>query len=46
MSTLKPNPMHGPNKMKLGVFAANSAGGLALTTVAERWKGIGMKFSR
>jgi FMNH2-dependent dimethyl sulfone monooxygenase len=39
MSTLKPNPMHGPNKMKLGVFAANSAGGLALTTVAERWKG-------
>lgn len=29
--------MHGPNRMKLGVFAANTAGGLALTTVPERW---------
>jgi FMNH2-dependent dimethyl sulfone monooxygenase len=39
MTKLKTNPMHGPNKMKLGVFAANAAGGLALTTVAERWPG-------
>jgi FMNH2-dependent dimethyl sulfone monooxygenase len=34
-----PNPMNGPNKMKLGVFSANAAGGLALTTVPERWAG-------
>jgi len=39
MSNLKHNPMHGPNKMKLGVFAANAAGGLALTTLPERWEG-------
>ncbi len=29
--------MNGPNKMKVGVFGMNSAGGLALTTVPERW---------
>jgi alkanesulfonate monooxygenase SsuD/methylene tetrahydromethanopterin reductase-like flavin-dependent oxidoreductase (luciferase family) len=32
-----PHPMHGPNKFKLGVFSANSDGGLALTRVSERW---------
>jgi alkanesulfonate monooxygenase SsuD/methylene tetrahydromethanopterin reductase-like flavin-dependent oxidoreductase (luciferase family) len=32
-----PHPMHGPNKFKLGVFSANSDGGLALTRVPERW---------
>jgi FMNH2-dependent dimethyl sulfone monooxygenase len=31
------NPMHGPNRLKLGVFSANAEGGLALTRVAERW---------
>jgi alkanesulfonate monooxygenase SsuD/methylene tetrahydromethanopterin reductase-like flavin-dependent oxidoreductase (luciferase family) len=29
--------MHGPNRLKLGVFSANADGGLALTRVAERW---------
>ena len=32
-----PHPMRGPNKFKLGVFSANSDGGLALTRVPERW---------
>lgn len=31
------HPMHGPNRFKLGVFSANSDGGLTLTRVAERW---------
>jgi alkanesulfonate monooxygenase SsuD/methylene tetrahydromethanopterin reductase-like flavin-dependent oxidoreductase (luciferase family) len=31
------SPMAGPNAFKLGVFAANADGGLALTTVPERW---------
>jgi alkanesulfonate monooxygenase SsuD/methylene tetrahydromethanopterin reductase-like flavin-dependent oxidoreductase (luciferase family) len=31
------HPMRGPNKFKLGVFSANSDGGLALTRVPERW---------
>ena len=30
------HPMRGPNKFKLGVFSANSDGGLALTRVPER----------
>jgi alkanesulfonate monooxygenase SsuD/methylene tetrahydromethanopterin reductase-like flavin-dependent oxidoreductase (luciferase family) len=29
--------MHGPNRFKLGVFSANSDGGLTLTKVPERW---------
>jgi alkanesulfonate monooxygenase SsuD/methylene tetrahydromethanopterin reductase-like flavin-dependent oxidoreductase (luciferase family) len=32
------HPLHGPNAFKLGVFSANADGGLALTTVPERWK--------
>jgi dimethylsulfone monooxygenase len=32
-----PHPMRGANKFKLGVFSANSDGGLALTRVPERW---------
>ena len=32
-----PQPMRGDNKFKLGVFSANSDGGLALTRVPERW---------
>lgn len=31
------NPMHGPNRFKLGVFSANADGGLTLTKVPERW---------
>jgi len=31
------NPMYGPNRLKLGTFASNADGGLALTTVPERW---------
>jgi len=34
---LKPHPLKGPNRFKLGVFSANADGGLAITTVAERW---------
>lgn len=32
------HPMRGPNRFKLGVFAANADGGLAITTVPERWR--------
>jgi len=31
------NPMRGGSRLKLGTFASNADGGLALTTVAERW---------
>ena len=31
------HPLRGPNRFKLGVFAANADGGLALTRVPERW---------
>lgn len=31
------HPMHGPNRFKLGVFAANADGGLTVTRVPERW---------
>ncbi len=31
------HPLRGPNRFKLGVFSANADGGLALTTVPERW---------
>jgi FMNH2-dependent dimethyl sulfone monooxygenase len=32
------NPtMHGPNRLKLGLFAANCSSGTAVTKVAERW---------
>jgi alkanesulfonate monooxygenase SsuD/methylene tetrahydromethanopterin reductase-like flavin-dependent oxidoreductase (luciferase family) len=36
--TQPPNPMFGPNRLKLGVFSANADGGLALTRVPERWR--------
>ncbi len=32
------NPMHGPNRLKLGIFSANAEGGLALTRAPERWR--------
>lgn len=38
MTTLKVNPMFGPNPFKLGIFSENADGGIALTTVPERWK--------
>ncbi len=31
------HPLHGPNRLKLGIFAANADGGLTLTRVSERW---------
>ncbi len=31
------NPMYGPNRFKLGVFAANADGGLTVTRARERW---------
>lgn len=31
------HPMYGPNRFKLGVFAANADGGLTVTRVPERW---------
>jgi FMNH2-dependent dimethyl sulfone monooxygenase len=33
-----PHPLKGPNRFKLGVFSMNADGGLALTTVPERWR--------
>ena len=32
------HPMRGANRFKLGVFSMNADGGLALTTVPERWR--------
>ena len=34
---MKPHPLHGSNKLKLGVFSTNADGGLAITDVPERW---------
>ncbi|HET9018078.1 MAG TPA: LLM class flavin-dependent oxidoreductase [Acetobacteraceae bacterium] len=31
------HPLHGPNRLKLGVFSANTEGGLTLTRAPERW---------
>ena len=35
---LKPHPLKGPNRFKIGVFSANADGGLAITDVPERWR--------
>ena len=35
---IKPHPLKGPNRFKLGVFSSNADGGLAITDVAERWR--------
>jgi alkanesulfonate monooxygenase SsuD/methylene tetrahydromethanopterin reductase-like flavin-dependent oxidoreductase (luciferase family) len=32
------HPLHGPDRFKLGVFSTNADGGLAITTVPERWR--------
>ncbi len=34
---IKSHPLKDDNKLKLGVFAANADGGLAITSVEERW---------
>jgi FMNH2-dependent dimethyl sulfone monooxygenase len=34
---LKPHPLKGSNRLKLGVFSTNADGGLAITDVPERW---------
>ncbi len=31
------NELHGPNRLRLGIFGANCSSGLAITTVPERW---------
>jgi alkanesulfonate monooxygenase SsuD/methylene tetrahydromethanopterin reductase-like flavin-dependent oxidoreductase (luciferase family) len=38
MSSVPAHPLHGPNRFKLGVFSTNADGGLAITTVPERWQ--------
>ncbi|WP_342363472.1 LLM class flavin-dependent oxidoreductase [Terrarubrum flagellatum] len=35
---VKPHPLKGPNRFKLGVFSANADGGLAITDVPDRWR--------
>lgn len=35
---VRPHPLRGPNRFKLGVFSANADGGLAITDVPERWR--------
>lgn len=37
MSALKPNPILGDNRMKLGVMAFNCSGGSTVTTAPEAW---------
>jgi alkanesulfonate monooxygenase SsuD/methylene tetrahydromethanopterin reductase-like flavin-dependent oxidoreductase (luciferase family) len=32
------HPLHRPHRFKLGVFSLNADGGLAITTVPERWR--------
>jgi alkanesulfonate monooxygenase SsuD/methylene tetrahydromethanopterin reductase-like flavin-dependent oxidoreductase (luciferase family) len=34
---IRPHPLKGPNRFKLGVFSMNADGGLAMTTVSDRW---------
>ena len=34
---MKPHPLNGPNRFKLGIFSTNADGGLAITDVPERW---------
>ena len=34
---IKPHPLKGPNRLKLGIFSPNADGGLAITDVPERW---------
>jgi FMNH2-dependent dimethyl sulfone monooxygenase len=32
------HPLHRPHRFKLGIFSTNADGGLAITTVPERWR--------
>lgn len=34
----KPHPLHGQNRLKLGIFSTNADGGLAITDAPERWQ--------
>ncbi len=34
----RPHPLHGPHRLKLGVFSMNADGGLAITRAPERWR--------
>lgn len=34
---IKTHPLHGPNRLKLGILSTNADGGLAITDVPERW---------
>jgi FMNH2-dependent dimethyl sulfone monooxygenase len=38
MMAIRPHPLKGPNRFKLGIFSANADGGLAITDVPERWR--------
>lgn len=38
MTNVIPNPMHGANKFKLGVFRMNCEGGLCITKAPDRWE--------
>lgn len=38
MTTMRARSLPGSNRFKLGIFAANCSGGLAATTVPERWQ--------
>lgn len=40
------HPMFGPNRFKLGVFAANADGGLTVTKVPERWPATWSEIAR
>jgi alkanesulfonate monooxygenase SsuD/methylene tetrahydromethanopterin reductase-like flavin-dependent oxidoreductase (luciferase family) len=35
---IKSHPLNGPAKLKIGIFAPNADGGLAITGVPERWQ--------
>lgn len=35
---VKPHPLKGHNRFKLGIFSSNADGGLAITDVPERWR--------
>src|SRR6185436_13542290 len=35
---IAPNPMYNKNRFKLGLFSTNADGGLAFTTVENRWR--------
>ena len=32
------NRLYNDNRLKLGIFSANCSGGMAITTIPERWE--------